>query len=356
MLAKIIALSLGILSGISGMTTKLNAHDLTAPKLLPDSSYSEYWEQQFLFNDSSFVTSQFLITNLPFSKHHGIMVGTLKKPQDDTIIIKNGRKKSGWAFSEADTSDTMRIFQHELITTPEHYKLKLHNTAAEVDVTFHNAVSAVELISPENKLNLPAITLYAPSATASGKWRAGPEIGGKGPEGPWLNLGNGFGYGLHVVHTEKPNKQMKSWVRFTAKATDTQNFVPIFNAFETSKGKMHYKMLLLSKTNAPISLSDVKFKNISQNKWKLQAANKGQKLSGIIEVTKQLDTFNLKDQLNAIEKLAAGSDADVARNRFLATYSFTFGSNGKNQTLNGSAIFEDITFSEARKKKPRRRR
>ena len=100
------------------------AGPLVAPSLSDERDYSEYWEQQFLFDNNTLATSQFLIANLPFSKHHGMMVATLKEPDKDVVVIKNGRKRSGWAFEA--TEPKMTIFQHQLSGSSPDFNLQLH--------------------------------------------------------------------------------------------------------------------------------------------------------------------------------------------------------------------------------------
>ncbi len=76
------------------------AMDHTKPQLLDDKYYKEYWEQHFLFDDGTFVTSQFLVANFPWpvGKDHGIMVATVVSPDGKRTIIKNGRDLGKWGF------------------------------------------------------------------------------------------------------------------------------------------------------------------------------------------------------------------------------------------------------------------
>ncbi|MCK0070834.1 hypothetical protein [Kordiimonas laminariae] len=330
------------------------AGDIKEPKLLSDSSYSEYWEQQFLFENKTLATSQFLITNLPFSKHHGIMVGTLKEPSKDSIIIKNGRKKTGWFYS-TEPAETMSIFQHKLIADEKGYLMQLHNTAAEVDVLFTKDYQAINLIPKNEAENLPQVTLYAPAAQAYGRWRAGPEIGGAGENGNWLDLGWGFGYGLHVVHTETPNKQLKKWIRFSG-LTENKEAAPILHIFETPSGRQIRSLTLMQKTGKPTTFENITFKPITPMSWQITGISGDSTMKGEIAISEPLDVFNLKDQLNAIEKLAAGSMADVERHKYLTTYQFTLTTGESVKAFTGNALMENIIFGKEQKKRPRRRR
>ena len=330
------------------------SRDIEEPKLLNGSAYSEYWEQQFLFTDKTLVTSQFLITNLPFSKHHGIMVGTLKEPSKESITIKNGRKRNGWEYNNLPSA-TLSIFQHKLIADEQGYLMQLNNTAAEVDILFTKDYANINLIPDHEARRLPKVTLYAPTAQAYGRWRAGPEIGGAGENGSWNDLGWGFGYGIHVVHTEQPNKQMKKWVRFSG-LTENGEAAPILHIFETPNGKQTRSLILLQEAKQPIIFEEITFKPTTPKSWYVSGRYADGTIEGEITISEALETFNLKDQLNAIEKLAAGSMADVARTKYLASYTFNLQTAEGAQHLTGKALMEDILFGEEQKKRPRRRR
>jgi len=343
-----------VLSVLVAITHGVTASPLVAPSLSNDSDYSEYWEQQFLFDNNTVATSQFLIANLPFSRHHGMMVATLKEADADTVIIKNGRKRSGWNFS-ADQPQ-LSIFQHNLSGDTPGFQLRLHNTAAELDVDFTAGGKAVTLVGAGNKLGLPEVNLYAPSARAIGRWRDGPEIGGLGPDGAWQPIGDGFGYGLHVVQNKAPNAAMKRWWRFTAGGSNGR-YEPVLHAFETPKGGLHFAMLLFSASTDPIRF-DVNDFQISEDgkSWKINATAGTKTLTGTMMLGNLLESFNLKDQLNGLEKLAAGSMADVSRLRYAATYRLELNERETITILDGMALAEDIQMGAQKAKRRRSRR
>jgi len=328
----------------------LNADMAVSPQLLNDSDYSEYWEQQFLFDDQTLVTSQFLIANLPFSKHHGMMVATLKQPEKKAIVIKNGRKRGGWAYDPMVPS--LNIFQHTLKGVGPDFSMSLHNTAAELDVTFTTAAQGIAITSAGNKFGLPQITQYAPTAVASGRWRPGPEIGGVGPDGTWHDLGHSAGYGLHVVQKTSP-KNLRQWRRLIG--TNSNNgYLPILHVFDAPDGGRHVVMILVSQSGETIAFQDTAFE--SGALWAVKSHSNNTAIEGKITLNGQLELFNLKDQLSAIEQLAAGSMADVRRQRYTASYSLKYTKDNMDILINGNAIAEDIILGEAKPERRRRRR
>jgi len=343
-----------LLGAMCALSPSASAAPLEAPSLSNASDYSEYWEQQFLFENNTVATSQFLIANLPFSKHHGMMVATLKEPGKEAVIIKNGRKRSGWNF--ADEKPQLSIFQHQLSGSTPSFKLQLHNTAAELDVEFNAKSDEISLVAADNKIGLPAVTLYAPSATAQARWRDGPEIGGPGPDGTWHEIGAGRGYGLHVVQNKAPNATMKRWRRFTSiNSSGLQE--PLLHAFETPGGETHFALLLVSKAGKPARFDVNNFSFSDDGKrWSIEGRSGDVKLSGEMEIGGLLEAFNLKDQLNGLEKLAAGSMADVNRLRYAATYEFTLTNGTQKTVLKGQALAEDIQMGKIKTKRRRSRR
>ncbi len=329
----------------------LMAGSIDKPRLYDDSDYNEYWEQQFLFDNGTMVTSQFLIANFPFSKQHGLMVATLKKPGDDTVIVKNGRKRDGWNFEAAEPR--LSIFQHELSGSYPGYFVRLNNTAAEVDVLFTANEEAIPLIAADNALGLPEMTLYAPTARAEGRWRAGPEIGGAGIEGEWEKIGTGTGYGLHVIQRTNLNHAIRRWQRFSA-TSYTGDYAPILHAFETPNGEKKSILLLLKSGDAPIRFDDLELtQSASGTAWEVSAKAGDASLVGTLTTENNIEDFELKDHL---EQLVAGSLADISRRRFSTSYdlTLTIGSNSTN--ILGNALAEDIILGEEKKKKRRSRR
>lgn len=331
-----------------------NAGAIKEPRLYDDSDYNEYWEQQFLFDNGTMVTSQFLIANFPFSKQHGLMVATLKKPENDAIIVKNGRKRDGWNFDE--TKPRLSIFQHELSGDHPGYFVRLNNTAAEVDVLYTSREKSIPLIRAGNPFGLPEVSLYAPAARAEGRWRAGPEIGGAGEDGDWEQLGTGGGYGLHVVQRTSLNHSIRRWQRFTAFASDAQ-YAPILHAFETPSGDKQSTLIILNQGSEPIRFDNITLTQAnSGTSWELTAQTEGATLSGIIKSKDNIENFQLKDHLNHLEQMVAGSLADISRHRFTAHYDLTLTVNGKVSDLNGTALAENIVLGEEKKRKRRSRR
>lgn len=336
-----------LFAGLTAADVAAEQAGLAAPSLSSKKNYAEYWEQQFYFESGALLTSQFLITNLPISKHHGLMIASLKLPREPAVIIKNGRSRDGWTFN--GTVPQISIFQHELKGRHPGFMMRLNNTAAEVDALFNAGFEPITLVEDKNALKLPSITLYAPTAQAFARWRAGPEIGGEGAEGDWLRLGHGRGYGLHVKQTAPLAEVLKRWVRVTPITSDG-GFGLILHHFEKPDGQTRTAAILGPRFGAPLALADI---NLSGSIADGEIEIVGGGFKGALRPDEKLETFLVADQLNGIEKLVAGALANISRYRWLASYELEGTVNGRDYSLAGTAILEEILVGKP--KRPRRR-
>lgn len=339
-----------LLSTVTGANPAGDRPVLNAPELSDAKDYAEYWEQQFYFETGALLTSQFLITNLPISKHHGLMVASLKRADEPAIIIKNGRGRDGWFFD--NETPMLSIFQHDLKGRHPGYLMRLNNTAAEVDTLFNASLEPIELVHQDNPLSLPAITLYAPASQAFGRWRAGPEIGGPGSEGEWLPLGSGHGYALHVRQVVPLGKTLQRWTRLTP-TESTGPFSIILHHFETPNGKTKTEAILVPRFGEPTRLLDA---SLEGQVGDADLIMSGETMQGTITRVREIETFQIADQLNAVEKLVAGSLADISRYRWLAEYRWEGTQNGQPVSASGTAILEEVLIEKPRKNRRRLRR
>lgn len=325
------------------------------PTLENEKQYSEYWEQQYLFDSGALLTSQFLIANLPISEHHGMVVATLKLPERETIVVKNGRNREGWSYNQA--SRGLGIFQHKIWPENDAYLMRLKNTAAEVDAAI-SIVPDTAVIMPEgNAYGLPNITLYAAPAIAFGRWRAGPEIGGEGSEGDWVRLGLGVGYGLHVRQSRAPNAVIKRWQKFIP-IENSSATVPILNFFEFWDGRTVAVVLLHQEKSGWLrqvlecsTATEIADASVT-------CSNDETSIEGSFGTAMQIEEFNLQDELNVLEKMAAGSLADISRTRAKVPYQLRIKIDQDDLDLQGEALVEDNEFKaydEGQRKKRRRR-
>ena len=325
------------------------------PKLENEKQYSEYWEQQYLFDSGALLTSQFLIANLPISDHHGMVVATLKLPERETIVVKNGRDRDGWEYD--GSSRGLGIFQHEIWPENDAYLMRLKNTAAEVDAAISSVPDSAVIMPEGNPYGLPNITLYAAPAIAFGRWRPGPEIGGEGDEGDWISLGLGVGYGLHVRQMKVPNAVIRRWQKFIP-IENSSATLPILNVFELWDGRSVVVVLLHQEKKGWVR-QVLECPAMRELVGASAVCSNGEKsLEGAFGEATQVEDFNLQDELNVLEKLAAGSLADISRMRAKVPYRLRLKIDQDVLDLRGEALLEDNQFKaydEGLRKNRRRR-
>lgn len=345
------------LAAILISTTATSANQgIPAPALEDDSNYNEYWEHQFLFEDGSLATSQFLIANFPISKHHGLQMGTLEGPVTGDfgprVIVKNGRSKSGWHYDADEPSLT--IFQHKLSGQAPGYIVSLSNTAAEMEILFTTTEESIPVIAANNPYGLPEVTVYAPVARAFGRWRPGPEIGGAGPSGDWRTLGHGRGYALHVVQSQALEDSFHQWRRLTA-LSGSGGQLPILHEFATAQDGLHGVGVLVGGLANPRELTNLVI-TAEGDRWHVKANLPDGQLYGTVQLVSPFEDLIVADMLNGVEKLVAGSLSAIKRHKWRARYAFTINSAASSRQLKGEAIAEDILVGKPPAKRNRRLR
>ena len=330
----------------------LQADDFT-PTLSKGSGYNEYWEQQFLFDGDILLTSQFLITNIPLSRNHGIMLASIKEPNAPSLLIKNGRSRSGWSHNAE--IPLLAIFQHELKGPFPNYQLTLDNTAAQAIVDFKTLANPIELMASDNPDNLPAITLYIPAAVATGKWRKGPANRAGDSYGDWHQLTNGSGYALHARQTAESSTSLSRWIRLNGLVQRANERVPILHQFHKRDGSKHTILLILKNGEIEARFEGVELKDSSSSDTLvIRAMDSEWQIKGTIIKRKLLEEFNIEDHLNGVEKLVAGPTVKVERQRFVTSYNISIASEQGVELLSGDALMEDIILPQPKQSKRRR--
>ncbi|MCJ9429630.1 hypothetical protein [Kordiimonas marina] len=365
-LARIFAgLGLMMLAAGASASAQLPTHELpglkppaarepVAPIMSDKSHYSEYWEQIFLMDDGTLFTSQFTIANFPFSKHRGLMLSTLVWPDGKTVVIKNGRSRKGWDYDAVNHQ--LKIYQHTLKPTEDGYALHLHNTAAEARMDFQPMAEPLTFLKWEAGKSDYGVTYYAPEATAKVSWRPGPEIDGPGDDGPWMALGSGTGFGVHVIQTDSLENMFSSWMR-ALPLGKTDGDRPVFNWMVKPGGKAVAQLSLIDSKGQLITLTDVQFDaDKDGNVWHVRAKGNGVALKGAYRLEKSVDTFALGDHLTAIEKMAAGTLAQLKRQRYQASYDFTLSRKGHKTALKGRALAEILKLDAGKETVSKKRR
>ena len=350
------------------LPTNLQAMDHSKPLMLQDAYYKEYWEQYFLFEDGSFVTSQFLIANLPWpvGKHHGIMIATVVTPDGKRTIIKNGRGPDEWGFDKEKFD--LFIHVHRLKSNGNKHEIRI----GRKDGNWVNT----NVTSPEmpryqqrydKKKSYMESSFYMPFVEGQGQW----SILDEDTQSFITGGGKVQGFGTHVIFNGRVEGLLQNWLRISGlssvdDASDKNRLVPFLSAQTRSDGRQDSLLTLKNAANDVISFSDITltYKNIIQATKKssyptvieITAKNDTGSLTGTIRFTRKIDHFNIMDHLNFFERTFAKSRASIANYRYIADYDFSYVTAEGTQKITGKALSEYKDILSPKKKKKKRRR
>lgn len=345
------------------MAFSAQAMDHTKPQMLKDKYYKEYWEQHFLFDDGTFVTSQFLAANFPWpvGKDHGIMIATVVKPDGTRTIIKNGRDLGKWGFDP----DKFSLYIHTHRVKQEAGQHDLHLMADdknEVNVTGAATTLPFEHPRYKNGKNVMESAFYLPFFEGQGNWKLTP-----GKKQPFTNgEGTVQGFGTHVLLNGRLEDLVKNWLRVSGLRGDGTEPIPLLSAIERPDGERDIILNLKNPKGDLTVFTDVKvtyedFKKGHKNSSyptviKISARNCSDTITGSIRLTRKIDHFNIMDHLNFFERGFARSRAATVHYRYIAEYDLDYVTEQGSQKLTGKAFSEFSDILPPKKKKKRKKR
>jgi len=366
---RIIAVFLISLIGLSPFAAQ--AMEYGKPQMREDEFYKEYWQQHLLFEDGTFLTSQFLVANFPWpvGKDHGIMVATLVTPDGERKIIKNGRNPGEWGF-DPEKFDIF-IHNHRLKSDGGRHQILLRADDGS-EVTVAGASDLAPLVHPrfERDGGFMESSFYLPFFTGEGNWRIMPDEEGNAVRS---GAGQARGFATHVILNSRLPDMMESWLRVSGLQKADDQAAPFLSSIQRPDGKKDILLSLRKGDGQVAKFSDVrlKFRDMQKEDKKSSfprtievaarndtAAVQQESLTGTIRLVRKIDHFNINDHLNFFEKGFAQSRASVANYRYVAEYDLTYATPEGRFQLKGEALSEyaDILPPKESKKKKRRRR
>lgn len=372
-LTKLVFIALSGLLALFFINGHVFAMDHTKPQLQEDKNYKEYWEQHFLFEDGTFVTSQFLVANFPWpvGKDHGIMIATVVNPDGKRTIIKNGRNLGEWGFNP----EKFDIFIHTHRLSGQDGKNTIYLGADdknEIDVKVTSQISPqdfkifddADFKDEDAQMNS---AIYLPYFKGEGSWRILKNIDQNEEQIFETGKGKVQGFGTHVLINGDLEDVLTNWLRVSGLSGADQQPIPFLSSIIRPDGEKDIILTLLDKTGKVTKFSDVtlEYKDIIQEDKKtsyptvivVKANNDHESLRGTIHLNKKIDHFNINDHLNFFEKGFASSRASVANYRYIADYDFKYNTAAASQRLTGKALseYQDI-LPPSRAKKIRKRK
>jgi len=368
-----------ILTGTIGLTLSMTAHAEdqvkkpaypVEPTLSGKSKYNEYWEQYFIFEDGTLITSQFLVINFPFNKHRGIMLSNVVRPDGTTYIIKNGRKKGEWS-TNPDKLDFRfsRSVDHYLRGTAPNYEMRLKNTTGQADLKMTSVLEPIDLGTyPGRKKSNMSSTIYAPHFEATGTFKPGPEVV-PNDDAPMIDLGNAQGFGMHVRSDGQMDYLVDDWLRVFGLTDKNNPDAPqmILSSISRPKGQKDNMLRLRGKDGYLDSFTDIIVTVLEEKqddrstyptKIRISADSDKGKLIGEIDFTKKLEHFRIDDHLSSLERTLYKIFPSVLRYRYLADYNLLYTTDQGTTKITGKALSEyaNVLPPLTKKKKKFKRR
>ncbi|MBL4801561.1 MAG: hypothetical protein JKY45_06675 [Emcibacter sp.] len=357
-----------IVSLICLLPFSLRAMDHSKPLMLSDKYYKEYWEQHFLFEDGTFITSQFLVANFPWpvGRDHGIMISTVVSPDGKRAIIKNGRNLGKWGFDSGKFN--LFIHTHRLKSEGRQHDIHVGTVGRSVvDITGKASIPPLDHQPYKTKKDYMKSSFYLPYFEGDGKW----SIQYDGKKSFVTGKGKVQGFGTHAIFNGRVEGLLKSWLRISGLTSfkddeEQTTLIPFLSSMERPDGRQDNILTLKNADNDVIVFSDitVSYKDIVKASKKssyptvieITAKNDTASLTGTIHFTRKIDHFNIMDHLNFFERTFAKSRASVANYRYIADYDLSYVTSEGTQKLTGKALSEYKDILPPKKKKKKRRK
>ncbi|VAV86389.1 hypothetical protein MNBD_ALPHA02-1600 [hydrothermal vent metagenome] len=353
-----------IMSLIFLLPTNLQAMEHSKPLMLQDDYYKEYWEQYFLFEDGSFVTSQFLIANLPWpvGKHHGIMIATVVTPDGKRTIIKNGRGPDEWGFDKEKFD--LFIHVHRLKSDGNKHEIRIGRKDGNWTNTNVTSPEIPRYLQRYDKKKIyMESSFYMPFVEGQGQW----SILDEATQNIVTGGGKVQGFGTHVIFNGRTEKLLKNWLRvFGLQAEGNDQPVPFLSSIKRSDGSEDTILTLRDSDNDITEFSNItlKYKDIKKGNnhstypmvIEVTARNDTASLIGTIRFTRKIDHFNINEHMNFFERNFAISRASVANYRYIADYDLSYVTEKGTTKLTGKALSEYKDILPPKKKKSKRRK
>ncbi|WP_321398020.1 hypothetical protein [Emcibacter sp.] len=366
----VLAVVLFVVPAASHAYDEILTEDKQAPALADDKNYKEYWEQYFVFEDGSLLTTQFTILNLPFMTHRALMLATFTRPDGKKYIIKNGRSRDDWEF----TPDHLDIqlnddIQHYIRKTTDGYQLKLHNSTGEIELDLKSPLPPLEALNSNNKYRKKGeldVVTYAPKFVATGRFRPGHDAC-QCQDAPWENMGTATGFGMRVFLDESIDEMMENWLRVFSLENGSEAEL-MLSSINLPNRKQDNKLFLREGNKVIGGFHDVKvvIQETAEDpelgeyptKVRLVALNGTSNLQGTIDFTRKLEHFRLTDHMSSLERMLAQAFPSVTSYRYVAEYNLVYSGPDGIRNISGKALsdYADIFPPSVKKKKTRKKR
>ncbi len=325
------------------------SEDDLRPQLLQDELYTEGWDYYFLFDDGTWVTVQTFISNFGPGNHRGLVIGTITKADDESIVIKNGRPREKWQFSESGYD--FKLARHHLMGEFPDYRLRLRNRRGELEIDLTATAPPWRPMTGQVSEERHYVSMFLTQLRAEGRYRSG---GDGDAEAPWRRLQGGVGYAVRYLNAKSLSKVASGWLRLAPWQAEGDD-KPLLLLLTQPDGQQTNHMALLTgdvirwqgsgfSVSYEEAVSMVPNGHLIPQTISLDVEHGGTSISGTVRVRQLLQRFDFVGELKNLERIFVRFINTPIHYRYLADYDFQVRDSGGVRRLTGSGFAEYMTL------------
>ena len=328
--------------------TQASGDDLR-PRLLQDELYTEGWDFYFLFEDGAWVTVQTIISNFGPGNHRGLVIGTVTMADGGSMVLKNGRPREKWQFSE--TGYDFKLARHHIRGEFPDYQIRLRNGRGELEIDLSATSPAWRPLASEPGADGYYISMFLTQFKASGRYRSLRE-GDR--EQKWTPLEGGRGYAVRYLNAKSLSKVASGWLRLSPLHADGDE-MPLLLLLTRPDGRQSNHMALLKGDviawqghgfevgyEQPVSMVPNGHPVPQTITLKLEDGETS--ISGTIRVRQLLQRFDFVDELKKLERIFIRFTNTPVHYRYLADYDLRVSDGEGSRRLTGTGLTEFMTL------------
>jgi hypothetical protein len=328
--------------------------DSLAPLFLPaylnGGTYTEGWDFVFDFDDGIIISAQIVISNFGSGNHRMLVLVKLTDPSGREVTLKNGRGRSDW-FKHEDEFD-YQIAQHHFWKDGDTFYFRFSHPSGDINLVAESITEPLNLgiVWSGAKVGYQYVNIFAPRMMVSGQYRIKDED--SGIVQAYQTLGHGVGHGIRHITSSAMGEASRAWLRAFASGSSSNNELsPVIDMRQLKNGRTKANVRLLDATGSVID--DLSFETESSllkdsradccSVIALNAAGTGN-LDGTISLDKQVQQFDVVDELKPFERFFVRMFKTPISTRFRLSYDLTYTANGTSVHLIGQGLADLMTL------------
>lgn len=325
------------------------SEDDLRPRLLQDELYTEGWDFYFLFDDGTWVTVQTFISNFGPGNHRGLVIGTVTTADGGSMVIKNGRPREQWQFSQ--TGFDFKLARHRIRGGFPDFQIRLRNGRGELEIDLTAKARPWRPLATLPEAEGYYVSMFLTQLNATGRFRSLRE---PDSEAEWTSLEDGRGYAVRYLNANSLSKVASGWLRLSPLHAEGGE-KPLFLLLTRPDGRQSNHMALLKgdligwqghgfDVSYEQAVSMVPDGHLVPQMVSLAIEKDGASISGTIRVRRLLQRFDFVDELKKLERIFIRFINTPIHYRYLADYDLQVRDSAGSRRLTGTGLAEFMTL------------